>query len=260
VAQLFTVDLTSGAVNLLGAIGGGAFVHGIAVAPTSLRFTLGAYQGTENQDATVVVARDGISQGQVTVNYATAPGTAGSGEDFTPTSGTLTWADGDASEKAIQVPLAADQTNEGNETFTVALSAPTGGAVIGAPTAATVTIVDVPDNAAPALKLSGKRKQKLRRALKRGIAFGASTNEACALTADALISKKLAKRLKLTKRRIGRRKATLAAGKRALRVKPTKKARRKLRRQRRVTVTLRARCRDAAGNRGSAVRAVTLRR
>ena len=61
------------------------------------------------------------SEHRVTVDYATAEGTATAGEDYTSTSGTLTFAAGEAS-KTVSVPILDDDLDEGNETFTLTLS------------------------------------------------------------------------------------------------------------------------------------------
>jgi len=98
---------------------------------------------TENAGSVILtVARAGGSAGQVQVSYATSNGTATAGADYTATSGQLTWATGVAGNQTITVPLLDDTTYEGNEAFTVALSAPTGGALLGAATLAAVTIVE----------------------------------------------------------------------------------------------------------------------
>ena len=60
----------------------------------------------------------------VTVNYATADGTATSPADFGAISGTLTFAPG-VTTQPISVSIVNDAIAEGNETFTVALSNPT---------------------------------------------------------------------------------------------------------------------------------------
>ena len=65
----------------------------------------------------------------VTVDYATADETAEEGEDYTATSGTLTFARGETS-KTITVPIEDDSIEDNGETFTVTLSNPTGGAGI----------------------------------------------------------------------------------------------------------------------------------
>ena len=67
-----------------------------------------------------------VSSSTVTVDYATSPGTATAGEDYTTTSGTLTFAPGDT-EKTVSVPILDDAHDEGEETFTLTLSNPSGG-------------------------------------------------------------------------------------------------------------------------------------
>jgi hypothetical protein len=60
----------------------------------------------------------------ITVNYATADGTATAGSDYQATSGTLTFAPGET-EKTITVQVNGDRRAEPNETFVVNLSNPT---------------------------------------------------------------------------------------------------------------------------------------
>ncbi len=62
---------------------------------------------------------------RVTVDYATADGTAKAGADYTATSGTLTFAAGETS-KTVNVPIIDDSHDEGEETFTLRLSNATG--------------------------------------------------------------------------------------------------------------------------------------
>ena len=61
------------------------------------------------------------ASGTVTVDYATADGTAVAGEDYTATSGTLTFAPGER-EKTVAVPILDDGHDEGEETFLFRLS------------------------------------------------------------------------------------------------------------------------------------------
>jgi hypothetical protein len=61
----------------------------------------------------------------VTVNYATASGTATAGSDFTATGGTLTFATGETS-KTVSVNVLGDTTYEADETLYVNLNSPTG--------------------------------------------------------------------------------------------------------------------------------------
>jgi uncharacterized delta-60 repeat protein len=88
----------------------------------------------ENVAVLVPVRRTGGFSGSVTVDYATASGSATSGADFTEASGTLTWGNGDMADKTIEVRIAADSTNEGSEIFRVELSQPSGGAILASST------------------------------------------------------------------------------------------------------------------------------
>jgi hypothetical protein len=89
----------------------------------------------------VNVRRTGILDGTVSVAYATAGGTATSGVDFSPVSGTLTFPSGNALQ-TIFIPVADDPNTEPSETFSVALSSPAGGAILGAAPTLTVTVTD----------------------------------------------------------------------------------------------------------------------
>lgn len=69
--------------------------------------------------------------GAVTVDYATANGTAAAGTDYAGASGTLSWADGEGGSKNIVVVITDAAAAESAETFTVTLSNATGGALVG---------------------------------------------------------------------------------------------------------------------------------
>jgi len=90
----------------------------------------------------VSVTRVNGSRGAVTVNLATASGTATSGLDFTPVNQTLTFASGDAGPRSVKIEILEDRLRERTETFTVTLSNPTGGATIGTPGVETIGILD----------------------------------------------------------------------------------------------------------------------
>ncbi|HUN71746.1 MAG TPA: Calx-beta domain-containing protein [Steroidobacteraceae bacterium] len=102
---------------------------------------------------TVVVDRASGSSGAISVNYATADGTAVAGTDYTATTGTLTWADGDTTAQSFTVPVSSATAFSGTKTFTVALSGATG-ATVGTPATATVTISGDATSVAGALSLS----------------------------------------------------------------------------------------------------------
>jgi Zn-dependent metalloprotease/Ca2+-binding RTX toxin-like protein len=84
--------------------------------------------GTTN--ANFAVSLNPAAGGTVTVDYATASGSATSGVDFTSTSGMLSFSPGQTS-KTITVPVIGDTAVEGDEAFGVHLTDPTGGATIG---------------------------------------------------------------------------------------------------------------------------------
>jgi YD repeat-containing protein len=108
----------------------------------TLQFSASTYTVAENGGSlTITVTRANGSSGPATVNYATSNGTAESGSDYTTTSGTLTWTNGDASNRTFSVPILDDANVEGSQTFSVTLSGATG-ATVGSPNPATVTITD----------------------------------------------------------------------------------------------------------------------
>jgi hypothetical protein len=53
---------------------------------------------------------------------------------------TVSWADGDSDWKLVEIPIVNDTVAEMNESFTLELSNPTGGAVIGPRSSVTVRI------------------------------------------------------------------------------------------------------------------------
>ena len=96
---------------------------------------------TGTATVTLTVNRTG-GTGAVSVQYATSDVSATAGADYTAVAGTLTWAAADFTAQTIIVPIAdLEGALEGDETFRVTLSAPTG-ATLGANSVATVTITD----------------------------------------------------------------------------------------------------------------------
>ena len=79
---------------------------------------------------TVTVQRSGGSEGEVQVDYATNAGSASAGGDFVGANGTLVFADG-VTEQQFTVQLVNDNIQESDESFTIQLSNPTGGATVG---------------------------------------------------------------------------------------------------------------------------------
>lgn len=116
-------------------------IKNTTVAPgLSITPTLTVVEGT---NAVLTVTLSKTWPDPVTVDYATANGTATAGSDYTAKSGTLTFAAGETS-KTISVPISADSSAESDETFTVTLSNASGDVNISNPTG-TVTITDRPE-------------------------------------------------------------------------------------------------------------------
>ncbi|MGF1581218.1 MAG: Calx-beta domain-containing protein, partial [Gemmataceae bacterium] len=85
--------------------------------------TVADVSGTEDgSDLTFTVTLSAGVQDGFTVNYETASGTAISGTDFTPASGTLTFAGTAGETRTFTVDPTADTIVEGDETFTINLS------------------------------------------------------------------------------------------------------------------------------------------
>lgn len=115
----------------------------------SIQLSGSGYSINENAGTvTITATRTGGSSGAVGISYATSNGTATAGSDYTAASGTLSWADGDTADKTFTVSITNDTAVESNETFNVTLSSPTGGATLGTPSSAVVTILD--NDSAPA--------------------------------------------------------------------------------------------------------------
>ncbi len=91
------------------------------------------FEAAEGTDVVFKVRRTGGKSGSVSVQYATVPNPSPvSGEDYSEVAGTLTWSDGDASEREIIVPILADAGSpEEHEEFWIALTNPQGGAGLG---------------------------------------------------------------------------------------------------------------------------------
>ena len=94
------------------------------------RLSVADAEAREGEDAAVefAVTLSRAASGTVTVDFATADGTATAGEDYTATSGTLTFAVGET-RKTVAVAILDDTHDEGQETFTLRLSNASGAAI-----------------------------------------------------------------------------------------------------------------------------------
>jgi uncharacterized delta-60 repeat protein len=113
-----------------------------------LQFDATGYRVNENAGTVAItVTRTGGSAGTVTVQYATADGTAVAGTNYTATSNTLTFGPGETS-KTFNIAVRDDGVFGPDKTVTLSLSTPGGGATLGSPATAVLTIVNV-DSAQP---------------------------------------------------------------------------------------------------------------
>ena len=92
---------------------------GLAVADARVEEAAGA-----TVDFAVTLSR--AASETVTVDYATADGSATAGDDYSATSGTLSFAPGETA-KTVSVPVLDDAHDEGEESFTLTLSNVSGG-------------------------------------------------------------------------------------------------------------------------------------
>ena len=88
----------------------------------------------------VYVNRNYYGEGEVCVTLTAKSGTALAGDDFEADAMTLCWGEGDFETRYVELGIMADGKSEGSEAFTVELSGPTGGAIIGPRGAATISI------------------------------------------------------------------------------------------------------------------------
>jgi len=143
-SRSFTVDLSAitGGASLSNPTSAVVSISGDAVAAVgSVQLSASGYTVAQSGGSlNVTVNRTGGSNGAISVHYAAANGSAAAGTDFTATSGTLNWASGDASSKTFSVPISNATPFSGSKTFSLTLSSPTGGATLGSPTTANVTI------------------------------------------------------------------------------------------------------------------------
>jgi Tol biopolymer transport system component len=148
---------------LLAACGGGGGGSGAApkspspVAPPqrgSLQFTEPAYSTNEAATTLIIgIVRESGTDGAVSVALSASGGSATSGVDHVAIGTTVAFADGEGGTKTFNIVVIDDASDEPDETITLSLASPAGGATLGARTSATVNILD--DDAAPTFSVGG---------------------------------------------------------------------------------------------------------
>ena len=96
----------------------------------------------------IAVMRTGGSTGAVSVAVTTESGSAIAGQDFTATSTTVQFADGDSADKIVAIPVLDDSMPEGAETFKVSMVS------IANPFATPLTVTITDDDLPGTLELS----------------------------------------------------------------------------------------------------------
>jgi hypothetical protein len=130
--ETYSVKLSAPVNATLGrATGSGLIINDDA--SSGLRLAIGNATIDEgksgNRALRFTVTLSGASASAVSVQWATAPGTATATSDYATGSGTVTIAAGSTSN-VVSVNIKGDAVVEGNETFTVKLTGPTGGAIL----------------------------------------------------------------------------------------------------------------------------------
>ena len=116
---------------------GNVINHGqlqFAVAQTTL--------AEDRGEVELIVNRVGGIDGEVSVSYVTLAGEATAESDYLPIQGWLTWSDQDSRSQKIALRLYDDYQFEGDESFTLVLHTPIGGANLGTNSQLVITILD----------------------------------------------------------------------------------------------------------------------
>jgi hypothetical protein len=119
-----------------------AFSNDALTAPVDVEFSAATFSSDlESGSATISVVRTGNLGATFSVAYATSNGTAQAGVNYTATQGTLTF-DPQQTVQTFTIPLITNAPPSGDLTVNLTLSDPTGGAGLGTPSTAVLTIVD----------------------------------------------------------------------------------------------------------------------
>ncbi len=110
-------------------------------------FTVDEAAGT----ATVTVRRGGGTDGTVRVDVVTSDGSATAGDDYQAAAGGVTFNDGQGGTRTFGLTILDDFDTEGDETIGLTLANPTGGATLGTPNEAVLSIIDDDLNPAGAI-------------------------------------------------------------------------------------------------------------
>ncbi|MCA9047515.1 MAG: hypothetical protein KDA89_02230, partial [Planctomycetaceae bacterium] len=153
-AETFTVTLSGASGATIGTASGTGTINDNDTAALPVLSIGNAAAVTEGGTSTFTVTLSAAPTANVTVNFATAGGTATSGSDFTAKTGTLTFTPTGALTQQITVVTTDDTAVESAETFTVTLSGASG-ATIG--TASGTGTINDNDTAAGSGTVQGRK-------------------------------------------------------------------------------------------------------
>ncbi|MDQ3645649.1 MAG: hypothetical protein M3345_01790, partial [Actinomycetota bacterium] len=109
--------------------------------PSRISFEAPSYTQFETKTSVQVTAiRSGVASGAASVSYATQDGTATAGSDYQASNGQLTF-DAGQRVKKLTITLQNDSVSEGDESFSLAFSNPTG-AELASPSTTNISISD----------------------------------------------------------------------------------------------------------------------
>jgi dienelactone hydrolase len=110
--------------------------------PATVQFSSASYTVAENAgNVTLLVIRTGGLDYSVTVDYASADGTATNGLKYLAVAGTLVFGAGETN-KTVLVPILNDGLVQGTKYFRVSLTNPGSGTLLGTPSSVVVNITD----------------------------------------------------------------------------------------------------------------------
>lgn len=138
--EAFRIELSSAQ----GGAGLGTRNEQVAIQPDGApagQFAIEIYSPTEEAlTGQVWVYRNYFYEGAVSVTVTPTAGTATAGDDFNADPVTLSWGDREGDPKVVEIGIVDDGDTEGAESLTVALSNPTGGAILGPRASGMLTI------------------------------------------------------------------------------------------------------------------------
>ncbi len=132
------------ALAVAGAVAGSASLATAQPKAADVSLTDEEYVAEEGAgSATITIRRvpDAEDAGGESIVLTTSNGSATAPDDFDAVEETVVFEPGQT-EASVVVDLVDDSDNEGDETFTVSLSSPGGGAILGDPTSAVVVVFD----------------------------------------------------------------------------------------------------------------------